>query len=71
LHIADDFTYLRFHGPDGKYRGSYDDAFLIDLATRIAERMKQGQDVFVYFNNTMGDAIGNLQTWNKALEAQL
>jgi uncharacterized protein YecE (DUF72 family) len=53
------------------YRGSYDDAFLIDLATRITERLKQGQDVFVYFNNTMGDAIGNLQTLNKALKTQL
>jgi uncharacterized protein YecE (DUF72 family) len=71
LHIANDFSYLRFHGPDGKYRGSYDDAFLIDLATRITERLKQGQDVFVYFNNTMGDAIGNLQTLNKALKTQL
>lgn len=26
-----DFKYIRFHGPDGRYRGSYSDSVLSDL----------------------------------------
>lgn len=52
--------YLRFHGPNGDYRGSYSPQLLYEYATYIAEWMKEGKDVFVYFNNTMGNAIGNL-----------
>jgi uncharacterized protein YecE (DUF72 family) len=54
------FTYLRFHGPGGDYRGSYNDQFLEEYASYIAEWLAEGKKVFVYFNNTMGDAIGNL-----------
>lgn len=59
-----DFVYLRFHGPQGNYRGSYDDAFLHEYATYIREWIDSGRDVYVYFNNTMGDAIRNLMTLN-------
>jgi uncharacterized protein YecE (DUF72 family) len=56
------FTYLRFHGPDGDYRGSYSDALLSEYADYILEWLAEGKKVFVYFNNTMGDALGNLNT---------
>jgi uncharacterized protein YecE (DUF72 family) len=64
LTVAEDFAYLRFHGPGGKYRGSYDADFLAGHAKRIIAWLKEGRNVYVYFNNTMGDAIGNLQTLN-------
>lgn len=58
------FVYLRFHGPGGDYRGSYDDQFLNEYAGYIREWMDEGKEVYVYFNNTMGDALQNLQTLN-------
>ncbi len=58
------FIYIRFHGPSGNYRDSYDDAFLAEYATYIREWMEEGKTVFVYFNNTMGDAFKNLEMLN-------
>jgi uncharacterized protein YecE (DUF72 family) len=71
VQVAEDFTYLRFHGPDGGYRGSYDETTLAGYAARIVDGIKNGRDMYVYFNNTMGDAIGNLQTLNKKVMDQL
>jgi uncharacterized protein YecE (DUF72 family) len=71
VQIAEDFTYLRFHGPDGGYRGSYDETILAAYAARIVDGLKNGRDMFVYFNNTMGNALGNLQTLNKLVREQL
>ena len=59
------FRYLRFHGPGGRYRGSYTDEFLKGYADHIKAWIKKGKTVYVYFNNTMGDAVGNLQTLNR------
>lgn len=71
LTIADNFAYLRFHGPEGTYRGSYDNEFLSGHAQRIATWVKEGREVYAYFNNTMGDAAGNLATLNRMVEQQL
>ncbi len=59
------FVYLRFHGPDGNYGGSYPDDFLAEYASYITEWMEEGKTVYVYFNNTMGNAVQNLVTLNK------
>jgi len=59
-----DFIYLRFHGPEPRYRGSYCDEDLMAYAKRIKKWLKNGKTVFCYFNNTMGDAVNNLQTLN-------
>jgi uncharacterized protein YecE (DUF72 family) len=61
------FVYLRFHGPGGRYRGSYEDAFLEEHASRIKKLLGEGKEVYAYFNNTAGDAVGNLQTLNNLL----
>ncbi|WP_214072997.1 DUF72 domain-containing protein [Mucilaginibacter sp. dw_454] len=58
------FVYLRFHGPNGGYRGSYDDAFLNEQAHNIREWMEASKRVYVYFNNTMGAAVDNLGVLN-------
>jgi len=57
-----DFRYLRFHGPGGNYRGSYAEDVLSEYAGYIADWLSEGKKIYVYFNNTMGDAYGNLTT---------
>lgn len=62
-----DFIYVRFHGPTGNYRESYPDDFLNEYALYIKEWMQDGKTVFVYFNNTMGNATDNLNFLNISL----
>lgn len=57
-----DFIYLRFHGPGGSYRGSYEDDLLYEYAGYIRDWMAEGKTVYTYFNNTVGEAISNLFT---------
>ncbi|MDF3078173.1 MAG: hypothetical protein K0S09_2062 [Sphingobacteriaceae bacterium] len=59
-----DFVYLRFHGPNGGYRGSYEEGYLYEYAEYVKEWLAEGKTVYAYFNNTMGDALGNLNTLN-------
>lgn len=63
-----DFMYIRFHGPSGNYRDSYSEDFLNEYATYINEWLENGKTVYVYFNNTMGDAFNNLKTLNNLLQ---
>ena len=64
LEQSTGFIYLRFHGPQGGYRGSYTDDFLSEYSYYIRDWIKEGNTVYVYFNNTMGDALNNLVTLN-------
>ena len=56
------FIYLRFHGPNGNYRDSYAEDVLYEYASYVYEWLNEGKKVFVYFNNTMGEAYANLNT---------
>jgi len=56
------FVYLRFHGPGGSYRGSYEDELLYEYAGYINDWISEGKTVYSYFNNTIGEAISNLFT---------
>ena len=58
-------TYVRFHGPTGNYRGSYTDDFLREYAGYIQDWLTEGKTVYVYFNNTAGQAFDNLTTLNR------
>jgi uncharacterized protein YecE (DUF72 family) len=60
-------VYIRFHGPNGGYRGSYADDFLYEYAQYIKEWSDEGKTVYVYFNNTMGEAVNNLIRLNTYL----
>ncbi len=62
-----EFIYIRFHGPTGNYRESYSDDFLSEYATYVQEWLSEGKEVYMYFNNTMGDALNNLGTINTLL----
>ena len=64
LNHQADFIYIRFHGPTGNYRDSYTEDFLNEYASSIIEWLDEGKTVYVYFNNTMGDALNNLKTLN-------
>ena len=71
MYANGQLIYLRFHGPDGKYSGSYENETLYEYAGYIHQWLKSGKKVFVYFNNTMGDAIKNLVTLNNLVNENL
>jgi uncharacterized protein YecE (DUF72 family) len=50
IEITANFTYLRLHGPGGKYQGSYPDATLKKWAKQCKEWL-ESLDVYVYFDN--------------------
>ncbi len=56
------FVYMRFHGPAGNYRDSYADLFLAERAEEITEMLREGKDVYAYFNNTIGSAFQNARS---------
>jgi len=56
------FIYIRFHGIKGDYKGSYDQPHLREYAEKIGTWLGQGKDVYTYFNNTIGEAVANLET---------
>jgi uncharacterized protein YecE (DUF72 family) len=55
LPITADFVYIRRHGEGGNYASCYSQEQLKSDAARIRKYLKQGKDVFIYFNN---DASG-------------
>jgi len=65
------FVYLRFHGPDGSYRGSYERYLLEEYAGYIAGWLEEGKTVYTYFNNTMGEAVGNLKSLSDLVKGNL
>lgn len=65
-----DFIYLRFHGPAGDYKGGYETAHLREHAENVNDWLQHNKEVFIYFNNTIGDAIPDLQTLRALLLRQ-
>lgn len=61
-------VYIRYHGPAGDYRGSYNDEFLLQQSSKIKAWLKKGKDVYAYFNNTIGNAFENAMTLRKMTE---
>ena len=49
--ITADWTYIRLHGPGGKYQGSYSDEVLQNWADEILSWQKKLKAVYVYFDN--------------------
>jgi uncharacterized protein YecE (DUF72 family) len=52
--LTADFTYVRFHGMDGRYGGSYPERVLALWARLLEDWMSRSFQVFVYFNNDIG-----------------
>ena len=59
IEESQNFVYIRFHGAAGDYRGSYSYEILDFYKQNICSWLGQGKKVFLYFNNTIGDAIKN------------
>jgi uncharacterized protein YecE (DUF72 family) len=58
-----DFTYVRAHGTNGRYAGSYSAETLQTWAGHIADWRKSGRGVYVYFDNDIKSAApGDAQT---------
>jgi uncharacterized protein YecE (DUF72 family) len=51
LEVTASFVYIRLHGPEGAYKGSYDDRALRTWAKRMRAWAKKGLDVYCYFDN--------------------
>lgn len=49
--ITANFTYVRLHGPGGRYEGSYAREKLESWAERIREWQKELRAIYVYFDN--------------------
>lgn len=49
--VTTDFVYVRLHGPDGAYRGQYDNRALQEWANACLTWMAQGRTVYCYFDN--------------------
>jgi uncharacterized protein YecE (DUF72 family) len=51
VEITANWTYIRLHGPGGKYQGSYSTEALAEWADRINAWKRMLQAVYVYFDN--------------------
>lgn len=49
--LTADFTYIRLHGPGGKYQGSYTAEKLAEWAERLALWSRELKAIYVYFDN--------------------
>jgi len=52
--LTADFVYLRLHGPDGPYQGSYDAQSLSGWAGALSAWSAKGIDGYCYFDNDEG-----------------
>jgi uncharacterized protein YecE (DUF72 family) len=58
--VTADFVYVRLHGTESKYGGSYPDSALKTWSRRIGRWRRESKDVYFYFNNDPeGHAIKN------------
>lgn len=62
------FVYIRFHGPNDAYQGSYSAQDLAGWAGAISTWRRQGREVFCYFNN---DAAGHATRNAATLQAMV
>jgi uncharacterized protein YecE (DUF72 family) len=51
IELTADWTYIRLHGPGGKYQGSYTPDTLVLWAKRIFDWERLGVQSYVYFDN--------------------
>ncbi|ALI98261.1 DUF72 domain-containing protein [Rufibacter tibetensis] len=53
IEVTANFVYIRLHGPEGKYDGSYSESTLQFWADHCRNWAQEGKDVYVYFDNDM------------------
>jgi uncharacterized protein YecE (DUF72 family) len=66
--VTADFVYFRFHGPEELFASSYTNTQLEHYAGIMKKHLKDGKDVYAYFNNDFGGhAVRNARTLAKLL----
>ena len=69
--VTADFVYIRLHGPDGAYAGSYEKRSLADWAGAISNWADQGREIFCYFDNDQyGYAAQNARSLQDMLDRE-
>jgi uncharacterized protein YecE (DUF72 family) len=64
-----DWTYLRLHGPSGRYRGAYDALALLAWSQQALQWLKEGRQVWCFFNNDeRGHSVRNAVALRGLLE---
>ena len=67
--VTADFVYVRLHGPDGAYKGSYSTQDLSGWAGAISSWVRTGKDVYCFFDNDdRGYAAANARELKEMLE---
>lgn len=61
-------VYMRFHGPAGDYKGNYELQFLRLKAQEVKAFARNGKDVYVYFNNGIGNGYENALQFKKLID---
>ncbi|MFW6137915.1 MAG: DUF72 domain-containing protein [Spirochaetota bacterium] len=71
LEVTSELVYIRLHGPDGSYRGQYDDSTIASWTSRIWEWAGEGKQVYCYFDNDeAGYAAQDAMRLEKMVEEQ-
>ena len=66
--ITGSIIYVRFHGPTGRYAGSYSKSALQSWANWLKENIKEVHNVYFYFNNDNNAyAVNNAKTLKEQL----
>lgn len=69
--VTTDFAYIRFHGRTDLFASKYTDMELADEAKRIRRYLRDGFDVYAYFNNdALGHAVANAHTLKQLVRWQ-
>lgn len=64
------FMYIRFHGPESRYGGRYDEGPLEEWASLLKGLDEEVKEVFAYFNNDANAfAVENAETFSTLLDA--
>jgi len=72
IEITADWTYVRLHGPGGKYQGSYPEKTLRQWANRIVDWSKTLKTCYFYFDNDQaGFAAKNALRLRQMVEERL
>jgi uncharacterized protein YecE (DUF72 family) len=67
--LTADWVYIRYHGRSRLFASNYSKAVLADEAKKIKRHLRNGSEVFVYFNNdARGYAVKNARTLRGLLE---
>lgn len=70
--LTNSLVYLRFHGPDGRYRASYTTGVLETYARKIIAWLSEGCQIWAFFNNDFNaHAVHNARELKALVESGL